>query len=64
MTTIAEGLPSSGGRDDRFFLNGAFVMTLVLVAGFSVQLAMGRSSFSSPPLVHAHAIVFMGWMVI
>jgi len=64
MTTIAEGLPASGGRDDRFFLTSAFVMTAVIVAGFSVQLAMGRSSFSSPPLVHAHAIVFMGWVAI
>lgn len=64
MATIAEGLPASGGRDDRFFLTSAFVMTAVIVAGFSVQLAMGRSSFSSPPLVHAHAIVFMGWVAI
>ena len=39
-------------------------MALVIVAGFSVQLAMGRSSFSAPPLVHAHAIVFMGWVAI
>ncbi len=39
-------------------------MALVIVAGFSTQLAMGRSSFSSPPLVHAHAIVFMGWVTI
>lgn len=37
-------------------------MTLVLVAGFSVQLALGRSSFAAPPLVHAHAVVFMGWV--
>jgi hypothetical protein len=64
MTTIAEELPASGGGDDRFFLGGAFAMTVVIVAGFSVQLAMGRSSFSSPPLVHAHAIVFMGWVAI
>jgi hypothetical protein len=64
MATIAEGLPESGRRDDRFFLTSAFVMTAVIVAGFSVQLAMGRSSFSSPPLVHAHAIVFMGWVAI
>lgn len=64
MTTITGGLPASGGRDGRFFLGGAFVMTAVIVAGFSVQLAMGRSSFSSPPLVHAHAIIFMGWVVI
>jgi hypothetical protein len=64
MTKIADGLPASGGRDDRFFLIGAFVMTVVIVAGFSLQLAMGRSSFSSPPLVHAHAVVFMGWVAI
>ena len=64
MATVAHGLPASGGRDDRFFLGGAFAMALVIVAGFSLQLAMGRSSFSSPPLVHAHAIVFMGWVAI
>ena len=52
------------GATNRFFLNGAFAMTVVIVAGFSVQLAMGRSTFSSPPLVHAHAVVFMGWVAI
>jgi hypothetical protein len=64
MTTIADRLPASTGRDDGFFLGGAIVMTLVIVSGFSVQLAMGRSSFSSPLLVHAHAVVFMGWVTI
>lgn len=39
-------------------------MALIIVVGFSTQLAMGRSSFSAPPLVHAHAIVFMGWVAI
>ncbi len=39
-------------------------MAGVIVAGFSTQLAMGRSTFASPPLVHAHAIVFMGWLAI
>ncbi len=50
--------------DERFFLVAAFAMTLVIVAGFSTQLAMGRSTFYSPPLVHAHAIIFMGWVTI
>lgn len=50
--------------DERFFLGAAIVMTLVIVAGFSTQLAAGRSTFYSPPLVHAHAIVFMGWVTI
>jgi hypothetical protein len=64
MASIADTRTITGKRDDGFFLNSAFVMALVIVAGFSVQLAMGRSSFSSPPLVHAHAIVFMGWVVL
>jgi hypothetical protein len=64
MATIADRMPASGRSDDRFFLNGAFAMTLVVVAGFSLQLAMGRSSFGAPPIVHAHAIVFMGWIAI
>jgi hypothetical protein len=57
-------MPVSGRTDDRFFLGGAFAMAVVLVAGFSLQLAMGRSSFGAPLLVHAHAVVFMGWLAI
>ncbi|WP_421932722.1 hypothetical protein [Phenylobacterium sp.] len=64
MATVAYGSPAPAGRDEGFFLRGAGVMALLIVAGFSVQLAMGRSTFSSPPLVHAHAIVFMGWVTI
>jgi len=64
MVTITDRLPASAGRDDGFFMGGAIAMTVVLVAGFSLQLAMGRSSFASPPLVHAHAVVFMGWVAI
>src|SRR5690242_13876419 len=50
--------------DERSFLGAAIVMTLVMVAGFSTQLAMGLSTFYSPPLVHARAIMFMGWVTI
>lgn len=64
MATVSYESPAPAGRDEGFFLRGAGVMALLIVAGFSVQLAMGRSSFSSPPLVHAHAIVFMGWVTI
>ena len=42
----------------------ALVMAAIIVAGFSMQLAMGRSSFSAPPLVHFHAVIFFGWVVI
>ncbi|MFN9848617.1 MAG: hypothetical protein ACK56C_09620 [Alphaproteobacteria bacterium] len=60
-TTTGDGL-APDQRDDRFFLGAAIAMAVVLVAGFSVQLSMGRSSFSAPLMVHAHAVVFMGWL--
>lgn len=68
MATVLDA-PFDGARaptagDERFFLIVAIAMTVVIVAGFSTQLAMGRSTFYSPPLVHAHAIMFMGWVVI
>ena len=50
--------------DHPFFLKMAIAMALVIVAGFSVQLAMGRSSFAAPPLVHLHALVFFGWVTL
>ena len=64
MATRADTLQRAATGDDRFFMVTALAMALVIVAGFSTQLAMGRSSFASPPLVHAHAIVFMGWVVL
>lgn len=39
-------------------------MTVLIVAGFSFQLGMGRSTFASPVRVHVHAVLFMGWMAI
>lgn len=64
MATQAERLPFPARNDDGFFLGASIVMAIVIIAGFSLNVIMGRSSFSATPLVHAHAIVFMGWMVI
>jgi hypothetical protein len=63
MATHATPLPGYG-RSDRFFLTMAVMMALTIVAGFSLQLAMGRSSFASPLHVHLHAVVFFGWVTL
>lgn len=62
-TVFDRSVPAREG-DERFFLGAAIAMTLVIVAGFSNQLVHGRSTFYAPPLVHAHAIIFMGWVTI
>ena len=63
MATIVAPI-SPVTRDNGFFLKTSIAMALVVVAGFSLQLGMGRSSFDRPLLVHAHAVVFMGWVVL
>lgn len=63
MASVAA--PQRVRTDDRFFLITSIAMALIIFAAFSLQLGMGRSSFGgSPPIVHAHALVFMGWVVL
>ncbi len=51
-------------RGDRFFLYTSIAMALIIVIAFTLQLGMGRSSFAALLVVHVHAIVFMGWVVL
>jgi len=64
MATIANPRPATTSSDVRFFFISAIVMALVLVAGFSIQLAFGRSSFAAPLYIHVHAFLFFGWTVL
>lgn len=67
MASIAQDGPQHeqpAGAADRFFFKLALMMALIIVAGFSMQLLMGRSTFAARPLVHLHALVFMGWVAL
>src|SRR3546814_1945511 len=50
-----------GVREHRFFFVSACVMAATIVAGFSLQWLMGRSTLRAPLHVHIHAWLFMGW---
>lgn len=53
--------PSRSADDTKLFLWLAIAMASVIVFGFSLQLAMGRSTFAVPVYVHLHALIFFGW---
>lgn len=63
MASLAGPAPRrSASAEERFFMTAAVAMAIVIVAGFSFNAAMGRSSFAAPISVHVHALLFMGWL--
>jgi hypothetical protein len=63
MATLAP-TQQQGGTADSFFRTLAIAMALTIVAGFSLNFAMGRSTFAARPLVHLHGLAFMGWVAL
>jgi len=61
MATIPYSTDTDRG-EARFFFTMACVMAAIIVAGFSFNIVVGRSSFGAPLLVHLHALVMMGWV--
>ena len=62
MATASYRTDTAIRGNTRFFTIMAFVMSFIIVAGFSLNLAMGRSSFDVPLAYHIHAFVFMAWI--
>lgn len=61
MATIPYSTDTDRG-EARFFFTMACLMAATIIAGFSFNIATGRSSFAMPWLVHIHAWVMMGWV--
>lgn len=64
MATAAQPTKSLIERERAFFFYMAIAMAIVIVAGFAFNLAAGRSSFAVPIIVHIHAFVFFGWVML
>jgi len=68
MTTMTETdvLAYATVRTDRFYVRLASVMLAVAVVGFAPTywVPMGRGTLALTPIVHAHALVFFGWMLL
>ena len=58
-------VPFATGADRgeaRFFFTMASLMVATILAGFSLNIYVGRSTFASPLLVHAHGVVMLAWL--
>ena len=63
MATLP-GTHTSTRSDDGFFLAMAVAMAATIFVAFIQAHLRGFSTFNSPLIVHAHAVTFMGWVVI
>lgn len=64
MATLAPSRLPNLRSGHRFFLTVAIVMAVINVAAFATANLLGRSTFRAPLIVHAHALVFFGWIAI
>lgn len=62
VTQESTDLSSRAGGEERFILIMSVIMVMTVVAGFLTLYLRGISTFAAPWPVHAHAVLFMGWV--
>ena len=65
MATLATQVARRrASAEERFFMTSAVAMAIVIIAGFSLNAIMGRSTIFSPISVHIHGVLFMSFLVL
>lgn len=62
MATAAYSVGTAARGEARFFMIMAWIMSALIIAGFSFNIVTGRSSFALPWFFHVHALVMMSWI--
>jgi len=63
-TIIGQGSKSRARDTAGFYFVMAAIMSAIIVAGFTMNLAMGRSTFAVPVVYHINAGMFFGWLAL
>jgi hypothetical protein len=66
MTTQSATVPSPAPKRPVFYLAMAAIFAIIAISGFTPRylLPVATHRFDGSPLVHVHAILFFGWMVL
>ena len=66
MTTQSANVPSQAPKRPVFYLAMAAIFAIIAISGFTPGnlLPVATHRFDGSPLVHIHAILFFGWMVL
>src|SRR3954465_15165279 len=64
MATLAGNPESAETRERRFYLIMTIMISVLTVAGFVNNVALGNAVPNPPLIFHIHALAYLGWLVL